>query len=1002
MREKGLKILVLEDEPADAALMKAELVNAEFEFEFELCTTGEAFEEQLKSFDFDLVLSDFSLPGYDGHLALKSVRNLNQEVPFIFITGTLREEDAIKALRAGATDFMLKSELDKLPANIMRILRQKHLQDQQKAEELRFRSLIENSNEGILLLDDELRVSFFNQPSCRMLNLKSEDLHHLQFLHLVPEAHQGAFVEAIDQVKQLPKEVATVESELFINHGNTRWFSIKISNQKHVDGLHSMVINLEDIHDQKGMADLLSQREQRFKFLVKESNEFRSIIKPNGIIDYCSESIFKIMGYDVNQFEGQSLFNVIHQKDVTNIKRMIVSLEPGSHLELPPFRMQCAKGQWRWIKSTVSNHINRVEVGGIVLNGVDHTAMINQAIELQESYERYRFASKASQDIIYDWNVKTGKVVRDEEALKKMLGYTLKDVDEIHDFWKHVTHQDDYKRVFEHLRESLNNQYNQFYNVEYRVRRSDGTHAYVDDKGYIIRDNRGNAVRVVGALRDISSQRTRELQLNLINELKTELSAHGNIQQCLSNAIKVLGKKVGLAMAEAWLISIDRSSLNLIASWDNKNPNEVAYVSHLGELTNFEFGQGLPGAVWKDGVIDSWANLPNDPRFLRSKEALNRGLRGAIGIPVLFAKEVMAVIVVFVDDVEESLEEVLSLLETLPNDLGGELHSKRIETELNSIFEMSADLLCIAGTDGYFKKINPSFSRLLGYTDEELLSRPYVEFVHPDDRYTTKVEANELASGLATIKFENRYITKEGREVWLQWSSQPAPESELIYAIARDNTEKKRVQMQLTESYERLQTAHEVAKLGYWSFDVKTGHTEWNDGMYDLWEQDPNTFDPKQSTVLPLIHPEDHHLISHFDATRSSGKSSNRVKYRVVLGKNTKWILDIIQFERDDNGRTLRLKGVSQDITEQHNQLKSIEDQNQRLKEIAWLQSHKVRAPLARILSLIQYIGTLDPHEKELEEMLKHLNMSAEELDEIIKEIINRAYPISKMAEESW
>ena len=170
----------------------------------------------------------------------------------------------------------------------------------------------------------------------------------------------------------------------------------------------------------------------------------------------------------------------------------------------------------------------------------------------------------ASQDIIYDWNVKTGKVVRDEEALKKMLGYQLKDIDSVRDLWKNLIHVDDYRRVYDHLKQSLDNKLDQYYKVEYKLRKADGSQAHVIDKGYIIRNNQGEAVRVVGALSDISASRVREQQLNLINGIKTELSAPGDIQKCLARAVKTLGKKANLAMAEAWLISVDKRALNLI------------------------------------------------------------------------------------------------------------------------------------------------------------------------------------------------------------------------------------------------------------------------------------------------------------------------------------------------------------------------------------------------------------------------------------------------------
>lgn len=109
-------------------------------------------------------------------------------------------------------------------------------------------------------------------------------------------------------------------------------------------------------------------------------------------------------------------------------------------------------------------------------------------------------------------------------------------------------------------------------------------------------------------------------------------------------------------------------------------------------------------------------------------------------------------------------------------------------------FELSADLLCIAGFDGFFMKINPAVSNLLGYTNEELFSKPINEFVHIDDRdYTAKVR-KDLLNNKPLLNFENRYVTKSGEIVWLSWTSMPIPEEKLVYAVAKNITHTKKLE----------------------------------------------------------------------------------------------------------------------------------------------------------------------------------------------------------------
>ena len=112
--------------------------------------------------------------------------------------------------------------------------------------------------------------------------------------------------------------------------------------------------------------------------------------------------------------------------------------------------------------------------------------------------------------------------------------------------------------------------------------------------------------------------------------------------------------------------------------------------------------------------------------------------------------------------------------------------------DLGRFFNCALDMLCIAGIDGYFKLVNPAFERVLGYTTGELLKTPFVDLIHPEDRSDTVAEVTKLANGLETICFQNRYRCKDGSYRRLEWTSYPEPATGLLYAVARDVTERDR------------------------------------------------------------------------------------------------------------------------------------------------------------------------------------------------------------------
>jgi PAS domain S-box-containing protein len=110
------------------------------------------------------------------------------------------------------------------------------------------------------------------------------------------------------------------------------------------------------------------------------------------------------------------------------------------------------------------------------------------------------------------------------------------------------------------------------------------------------------------------------------------------------------------------------------------------------------------------------------------------------------------------------------------------------KTKRDLLFELSLDLLCVAGLDGYFKEVNPSWTRVLGWSREELLSRPIVEFMHPEDRERTLRARQNLARGIPVRDLENRYRCKDGSYRWLSWQSSIEPGAATVIAVARDIT----------------------------------------------------------------------------------------------------------------------------------------------------------------------------------------------------------------------
>ncbi|MCW3047443.1 MAG: putative two-component system sensor kinase [Solirubrobacterales bacterium] len=145
--------------------------------------------------------------------------------------------------------------------------------------------------------------------------------------------------------------------------------------------------------------------------------------------------------------------------------------------------------------------------------------------------------------------------------------------------------------------------------------------------------------------------------------------------------------------------------------------------------------------------------------------------------------------------------------------LGAILRRRRAETAAQRIFDLSPDLLGVASVDGYFKRVNPAFERALGYTSQELLSRPLFDFVHPDDRDRSREVLQALAGGRPVMQFENRYVCSDGSWRWLEWSTRTLAEEGLVFAAARDVTDRHRAEEQMREAQRSMEASRDELRV---------------------------------------------------------------------------------------------------------------------------------------------------------------------------------------------
>ncbi|MEE4359234.1 MAG: PAS domain S-box protein [Desulfococcaceae bacterium] len=267
--------------------------------------------------------------------------------------------------------------------------------------------------------------------------------------------------------------------------------------------------------------------------------------------------------------------------------------------------------------------------------------------------------------------------------------------------------------------------------------------------------------------------------------------------------------------------------------------------------------------------------------------------------------------------------------------IGNALHHREAEEDFFQIFSMSPDMICIADINtATFLKVNPAFTETLGFSEEEFLQKPFLDFIHPDDVEATRsVVKNELKSGSKVINFENRYLCKDGTYRWLNWVSHPVPEKGKTYAVAHDITERKRTDIKLEESRRLLEYSGRMARVGGWELDAESMEVIWTDETYRIHEV-PLHQKPSLEEALLFFHPEDRkRLTDAIESALHQGQPYDlELRFITAKGKHL-WTRANCQPEVV-RGRTVRLRGIFQDITDRRQAEESLRESEERFRAL--------------------------------------------------------------------
>lgn len=836
--------------------------------------------------------------------------------------------------------------------------------DRNRAEQ-RYRSLVENGGDAIAIIGADGRPSYVSPSITKVLGYSEEEALNLNLFTIIhPDDVEGVSAKMAEVMQHPGVPIQGHTSRTLHKDGSWRWLEATITNMFSDPNIKGIVDNFRDVTD----SVLTSRLEQLERVMMEDS------IKEGADLD----AILTVYLRGIESNFPQMQCTIMMVQDGRVLTRIAPSLEPelwksfdgkpigpnhgscgtAAHTGKLVIVSDIAKDPlWKNYRKVALKHGMKAcwsqpifdSKGRVMATFANYYTEINEPSEkelelfhrsasllgvimeshhrsqaLYDSNERFEYVTKATSDAIYDWDV-VNDVFTWGDGFHRLFGYPKSEEPFRLETWNALTHPDDRQKSELDWQSFFHDSRQNNWTNSFRFLRSDGSFAYVDEIGYLIRDTKGVPIRMIGVLRDVSADQLIKIQRQLQRDLSDLFKTSSHLENTLSSVLAQLTGFCGYEAGEIWIKNHDETYMNLISTYSIGDPVSL-FHNESKAFRQFEKGYGLPGFVWKNQERLLWNDIDSDDDFLRRDAAKMSTLKSAVGIPLTYNGEAIGALILFSVENQRDSDERLHYLRPLESFLGAEIKRKQQEEELHNYFTSSPDILAIASRKGQFIKVNPAFCTITGYTAEELTSKPFEHFVHPDDRTSTQDEFDTIITqSKHSNGFLNRYVTKSGDPVWISWSTSDVfGENGFTFAYGRNVTEMIRLQ-------ELFDNAAKLAVIGSWEVDLVKGTVFWSDITRVIHEVDKD-FEPDLSRGLDFYRPDVRPIIEGAVNTAIQNQESWDLELPIITAKgNERWVRTIGKPEFRD-GTCVRIFGSFQDIHQRKQSEELVRETNERFQ----------------------------------------------------------------------
>lgn len=652
-----------------------------------------------------------------------------------------------------------------------------------------FAKLIENSHDGVTLLDKDLKVIYRSKSAERINGWTGAERAKYQMTDLIHPDDKDWLNQKLNYLLDSPGESIVCSFRSKHSGGHDIWLECTFTNHLGDPDIAAIVCNFRDVTQRKQDDEKLIENNQFIKTITDNvpamiaywTADQHCLFANKPYMDWVDKSPEEMIGMNKKALMGgrENVAGDTHLHDVLqgipqSFERTLVKSN-GQKIEthtryLPDWDGENVKGFYSLIYDITEVKLAQQEIKEKSNQIEDILDNITDGFIALDHQRRYTYANK---------------------QVGKMIGKPPKDLIG--------------KKVWELFPAAVGYPTYHAIEVAFKERKYVCNEDYFEPLG-LWQENRVYPTRngVSMFIRDITQKKQEEQQLRLLAEISAIFIEEGELRDILKKVLERFVAFGNYNMAETWVIGADKQHIDMLAKYQETD-NQAAFYRETSSFRSFRKGESLPGIIWKKKEAQLWENVSESSSFKRRGNIEFTDLESIFGLPLIHNNNVVGVLLLGAEAGTPQSIKPGKQAETLGKHIGAEIKRKQLEEELNQIFNFAGDIICIAGTDGYLKKVNPAMCDILEYSEEELLSRPFNEFVYPEDRLDTDVELKKLAQQSPGIYFENRYVTKFGGTRWLAWTSSPASEEGLIFAVGKDITDRKVSEIKLNQLNESLQ-----------------------------------------------------------------------------------------------------------------------------------------------------------------------------------------------------